>query len=129
MTKNYDDINQQLAEMMMKEKREAFDAGALAIMDSIIELCKMSGNRLNLRNLYDYKLYVTRGLERINGEKEGSVQHKEADPPVRLVARRVDPEVVVIAGAESSVGSDSPTEEAQPPAGQGGEAVTQAESS
>lgn len=123
----YEDINQQLAEMMMKEKREAYDAGALGLMDCVIQLCEASGGRLNTRQLRDYKAYVTRSLERENSEKETEVQQQANAAPVQSVPRRPDPEVVVIARDEPPFGSDVPVEATQSQAGQASEAVTQAE--
>lgn len=122
-----EDIELQLARMMLEEKRKAFDAGALSIIDTIIKLCEMSGGRLNTRQLREYKKYVTSNFERMHDEEERNLQQQEANQEVRTGAWRIDTEMVEFAGTQPTVEPNSTTEEAQPQAGQGGEAVTQAE--
>lgn len=123
----YEDINQQLAEIMMKEKYAAYNAGALGVMDSVITLCEMSGGRLNTRQLRDYKSYVESSLERKQDEKEEQAQQQANAAPVQSVTRRIDSEVVEFVGIKSSLRSDFPAEAPQSQAGQASEAVTQAE--
>ena len=119
------DVMDQLGAMIMDEKRKAYDAGALGLIDSVIQLSEMSGGRLNTRQLRDYKAYITRTLERKNSEAKAEQQ--ETDPEVRIEPRRVDTEVVELPWLGETVGQDVPTQAEEPQAGQGSEAVTEAE--
>lgn len=124
MTANPDVISQ-LSAMVMDEKRKAYDAGALGLIDSVIQLCEMSGGKLNTRQLRDYKEYITRTLERKNSEE----QQQEADEAIRSESRGTHAEVVELPRVGETVGQDVPTEAGEPQEGSGSEAIPQAESS
>ena len=121
------DIAGELTDLFREEKRKAYDAGALGLIDSVIQLSEMSGGRLNTRQLRDYKEYITRTLERKNSEEQ--VQQQEADEAIRSESWRVDTEVVELPWLGTPVGQDVPTEAREPQEGPGSEAIPQAESS
>lgn len=121
------DIVGELSEMMSDEKRKAFDAGALFILNGVITLSEMSGGRLYTRQLRDYQDYMQRSLERTNSENETEAQQQENVAPVQSVPRRPDPEVVVIARDEPPFGPNVPEQVEELQAGQACEAVTQEE--
>lgn len=124
MTANQDVIAQ-LGALMMDEKRKAYDAGALGVLDHVITLCEMSGGRLNARQLRDFKEYITSTLERKNSEAQAEQQ--ETDEEIRSESRGTYAKVVELPGIGAVVRPDVPTEAGEPQEGQGSEAVPQAE--
>ena len=121
------DIAGELTDLFREEKRKAYDAGALGLIDSVIQLSEMSGGRLNTRQLRDYKEYITRTLERKNSEEQ--IQQQEADEAIRSESRGTYAKVVELPGVGAVVRPDISTEAGEPQEGPGSEAVPQAESS
>ena len=120
------DITGELTDLFHEEKRKAFDAGALGLIDSVIQLCEMSGGKLYTRQLRDYKEYITSALERKNSEEQ--VQQQASDEAIRSESRGTYAKVVELPGVGAVVRPDISTEAGEPQEGPGSEAVPQTES-
>ena len=129
------DIISELSEMMSHEKRKAFDAGVIASIDMVIQLCEMSGGRLNAKQLQDFKHYTNDQLnERENNDRRqdgegvaGQETPTEDTPAIQSGWRVSDTDGLQFFGPIASNQSDG--EEAPADEGQASQAVTQAESS
>lgn len=75
------DVVGELSQMISDEKRKAFDNGCLAITDQIINLAEMSGGKLYVSQLKEFKTYLERltNDRRQTGEHQGEEDAKE-DP-------------------------------------------------
>jgi len=129
------DIVSELSEMMSHEKRKAFDAGVIASIDMVIQLCEMSGGRLTVKQLHDFKRYTNDQLnERENDDRrqdgEGVAgQETAAQDTPEIQSGWWVPDTEGVQFIRSNASNQSDGEEAPSGEGQASEGISQEEPS